>query len=234
MSPIFDKVAFRRLRRLCGFKQPLPRIGRKTFIDRSAQFLGSELIEIGDRCIISEGCWFNVSDRTGNTPRIVIGDHCLISRRTFLSAGSKITINPYCVLGSDTNILGADHDFSDPFKPYLVPYAISGREVVVGTNTWIGSGCTILKGVSIGRGSVIGAASVVSKPIPPFSVAVGNPCRVQRRFRMRDLKWVSISEWTAEDEEQLPCDESYLEKIREHYEWIPMPYIVAGHRLGNI
>lgn len=43
---------------------------------------------------------------------------------------------------------------------------------------WIGARVIILPGVKIGRGSVIGAGSVVSKSIPEYSVAVGNPCKV--------------------------------------------------------
>ena len=39
-------------------------------------------------------------------------------------------------------------------------------------------GAIILPGVSIGRNSVIGAGAIVTKDIPPFSVAVGNPARV--------------------------------------------------------
>ena len=52
------------------------------------------------------------------------------------------------------------------------------RSVSVQTGAWIGAGAIILPGVSIGRNSVIGAGAIVTKDIPPFSVAVGNPARV--------------------------------------------------------
>lgn len=53
---------------------------------------------------------------------------------------------------------------------------------------WIGSGSIILAGVTIGTGSVIGAGIVVKKSIPANCVAVGNPCRVIRRYLKFDYK----------------------------------------------
>ena len=54
--------------------------------------------------------------------------------------------------------------------------------IVVEDNAWIGGGSIILAGVTIGKGSVIGAGSVVTKSIPENSLAVGNPCKVNRRI----------------------------------------------------
>jgi maltose O-acetyltransferase len=52
------------------------------------------------------------------------------------------------------------------------------KKVIIDDDVWIGARVIILPGVKIGRGSVIGAGSVVSKSIPEYSVAVGNPCKV--------------------------------------------------------
>ena len=203
-------------------------------MDPSAQFIGCEYIEIGRRSVISEGCWLNVNDRSGAEPRITIGDHCIISRRTFMSSGCRIRIGSYCLIGNESNFLGADHDFSDPFLPYMIAPAINGEEISVGVNCWMGSNCTILKGVSIGHGCVIGAGSVITKSIPPLSIAVGSPCRVIRRFRMSDKMWIPISAWTQADEVRIPSEEEYLSRIREKHEWVPMPQIIGGVWFGNL
>jgi acetyltransferase-like isoleucine patch superfamily enzyme len=47
---------------------------------------------------------------------------------------------------------------------------------------WIGYGVSILKGVTIGEGAIIGAASVVTKDIPPYSIAAGNPAQIIRQL----------------------------------------------------
>jgi galactoside O-acetyltransferase len=64
-------------------------------------------------------------------------------------------------------------DLREDFRRFSEPIVIEDR-------VWIGSNAVVLPGVRIGYGSVIGAGSVVSRDIPPFSVAVGVPCRVVR------------------------------------------------------
>ena len=56
------------------------------------------------------------------------------------------------------------------------------RPIEIKDNVWIGGGCILLPGVTIGENSVIGAGSVVTSSVPGNCVAVGNPCRVIRRF----------------------------------------------------
>lgn len=216
------------------WRQPRIKKGARTYVDPSAHFIGARFVEIGRRSIISEGCWFNVNDRTGDQARISIGDHCYIGRRTFLNCGLKITIRSYCMISHGCNLLGADHDFSDPFRPYLsVP--VAGKDcIAIGANSWIGANVNILKGVSIGFGSIIGAGSVVTHSVPSLSVAVGNPARITKRFSLVQNQWVPQAEWTPEDEERLPSDEEYLAALRKSCEWIPMPYVIGGRIMGNL
>ena len=49
-------------------------------------------------------------------------------------------------------------------------------------DVWVGGNVTIMPGVKIGKGAIIGGGSVVTKDIPPYSLAVGNPCRVVRQI----------------------------------------------------
>lgn len=50
--------------------------------------------------------------------------------------------------------------------------------VVVKKHAWVAINVTILPGVVIGEGAIVAAGSVVSKDIPPFTVAKGNPAKV--------------------------------------------------------
>ena len=61
--------------------------------------------------------------------------------------------------------------------------------VKIGKNCWLGAGVAVLPGVTIGDGSVIGAGSVVTKDIPPFVVAYGNPCKVVREIGEKDERF---------------------------------------------
>lgn len=61
------------------------------------------------------------------------------------------------------------------------------KPVKICDNCWLGGSVTVLPGVTIGEGCVIGAGSVVTKDVPPYSLAYGNPCRVARRITDKDL-----------------------------------------------
>ena len=79
--------------------------------------------------------------------------------------------------------IGTNVEIDTPF------YCDHGKNIFIGNDVIININCTfvdnrpiLLPGVTIGRNSVIGAGSVVTRSIPENSVAVGNPCRVIRRF----------------------------------------------------
>lgn len=73
---------------------------------------------------------------------------------------------------------------------------VSKGDVVIGNDVWIGMNTLILSGVRIHEGAVIAAGSVVTKDIPPYAIAGGNPARViKKRFneyeidRLVELAW---------------------------------------------
>lgn len=65
------------------------------------------------------------------------------------------------------------------------PY-ISNR-IEIGNDVWIGRKCSILGNVSIGNGAIIGCNSVVTKDVPAFHIASGNPVRVKRMRFSEDI-----------------------------------------------
>ena len=77
------------------------------------------------------------------------------------------------------NILGGGWE---AFAPALDDLPLKG-DTVVGSDVWIGQNVTVMPGVHIGDGAIIGANSVVTKDVPPYCIAGGNPCRmIRRRF----------------------------------------------------
>ena len=61
------------------------------------------------------------------------------------------------------------------------------RRITIGNDVWLGAGVIVLPGITIGECSVIGAGAVVTKDIPPYSIAVGNPARVIKTINKSQL-----------------------------------------------
>ncbi|WP_110953915.1 CatB-related O-acetyltransferase [Anaerosinus massiliensis] len=67
-------------------------------------------------------------------------------------------------------------EFSEADHIYGHPWARG--DVQIGNDVWIGNDVSILSGVTIGDGAVIGTGAMVTKDIPSYAVAVGNPAKV--------------------------------------------------------
>ncbi|WP_280938120.1 CatB-related O-acetyltransferase [Sinorhizobium sp. Sb3] len=68
--------------------------------------------------------------------------------------------------------------------------------IKIGSDVWFGTGSIVLKGVTIADGAVVGAGAIVTKDIPPYAVAVGNPARVIKyRFCDATIRRLLASKW---------------------------------------
>lgn len=93
---------------------------------------------------------------------------------------SLVTIGNRCMFGPNVSIFAATHETEVQSRRDNIEY---GKPVVIGDDCWIGGNVVILPGVTIGRGCTIGAMSVVSKDIPDFSVAMGQPAKVVKKVQ---------------------------------------------------
>ena len=101
-------------------------------------------------------------------------------------------INPpfYCDYGSHIEV-GKNFfaNYNCPIYPDTRNSAFEyGKEVTIGDNVWLGGNTVVCPGVHIGDNVVIGAGSVVTKDIPDWSIAAGNPCRVIRKITDEDRR----------------------------------------------
>lgn len=99
---------------------------------------------------------------------------------------AKVKIGDNCQFAPNVSIYTAGHPLHPVARNSLYEYGI---EVTVGDNVWIGGNTVIMAGVHIGSNTVIGAGSVVTKDIPDWVVAAGNPCRVIREITEEDFEY---------------------------------------------
>lgn len=99
---------------------------------------------------------------------------------------AKVKIGDNCMLAPNVAIYTAGHPLHPDTRNTMYEYGI---EVKIGNNVWIGGNVVICPGVTIGSNCVIGAGSVVTKDIPDWSLAAGNPCKVIRKITEDDRKY---------------------------------------------
>jgi galactoside O-acetyltransferase len=137
-------------------------------------------IELGHRVSLYDGVRLVVGDpRQHPDTGIIMGNDVIINTFCYLSGEGGLEIGDTVLLGSHVRLLSAGHAI-DQGDPRIWYNPLTYGKIRIGTGAWIGSGATVLEGVSIGEGAVVGAGSVVTRPVPAFGIAVGNPARLLR------------------------------------------------------
>ncbi|KAJ5977198.1 hypothetical protein N7501_000540 [Penicillium viridicatum] len=172
--PELTEARFRARRLLSKYNStPIPdettsdklRANREAILDQLLGYVGSN-VYLEPPIFVDYGC--NIS----------VGDNFYANFHTTMLDCSLITIGDRVSFGPNVSILAATHKTNVQSRRDGLEFA---REVLIGSDCWIGGGVTIMAGVNIGEGCTIGAGAIVTKDIPPFSVAVGVPARVVKR-----------------------------------------------------
>lgn len=119
----------------------------------------------------------------------------LLGNRVRVGIGSVI-IGPVTMgngsgLGQHVFVSGFNHGYSDASRNSSVQ-PLDIKPVIIEDEAHIGANSVVTAGVTIGKRTQIGAGSVVTKSIPPFCVAAGNPCRVIKKFNPETQEWERI------------------------------------------
>lgn len=125
--------------------------------------------------------------------------------------GDKLIIGKFCAIAKGIEFVmnGANHRMKsvstypfnimgggwEKYTPTINDLPFKG-DTVVGNDVWIGQNVTVMPGVHIGDGAIIAADSVVTKNIPPYCIAGGNPCKVIRqRFDDELISYLINLKW---------------------------------------
>lgn len=119
----------------------------------------------------------------------------LLGDRVRVGIGSVI-IGPVIMgngsgLGQHVFLSGFNHGYADGDKNSSVQ-DLDIRPTIIEEESHIGANSVVVPGITIGKRCQIGAGSVVTKDIPPFSVAVGNPARVIKRYNQETRQWEKV------------------------------------------
>jgi acetyltransferase-like isoleucine patch superfamily enzyme len=156
----------------------------------------ADRVSIGERAYLAPDVWLNVVSRSSSdVPSLVLKAGCKIGRRSMISASNKICLEEEVLLSPGVLVMDHIHRYSNPDIPIHEQGVTYGGTVTIGRNSWIGFGAVICcsKGeLLIGRNSVVGANSVVTKSFPPYSVVVGNPARLVKKYDPVSKQWAIV------------------------------------------
>ncbi|MCK5821890.1 MAG: acyltransferase [Bacteroidales bacterium] len=120
---------------------------------------------------------------------VILGDRVRVGIGSVIIG--PVTMGNGSGMGQHVFLSGFNHGFADGEKNSS-KQELDMRPVVIEEEAHIGANSVVVPGVTIGKRSQIGAGSVVTKDVPPFSVVVGNPARVIKRYNHETKKWEKV------------------------------------------
>lgn len=160
---------------------------------------GVRHIRMGDGFVSRGELWLEAVDLfrgAAYSPQIIIGNNVTLSLSVHIGASSYVEIGDDVLIGSRVTIIDHNHgsysdrDHSDPTTPPNWRPLTRDSQIIIGSRVWIGEGVIVCPGVQIGEGSIIGANAVVTKSVPAYSIAGGNPARLLKTYDFTERKWV--------------------------------------------
>lgn len=174
------------------YKHFLGSLGYRSRIIRPLKLRNMENIFIGNKVTIHPYGWLlTMRLNSSYIPKLVIGDGSEIGHFSHITCINSLEIGRKVLIADRVYISDHIHGYEESNTAIMDQPVISKGPVKIGEGTWLGENVCILS-CSIGKNCVIGANAVVNKDIPDFSVAVGAPARIIRRFDQDSKKWMKL------------------------------------------
>jgi acetyltransferase-like isoleucine patch superfamily enzyme len=139
---------------------------------------------LGDNSIIEDFCTIN-----NGVGDVFIGNRTLIGMSNVVIG--PVTIGNNVILAQNIVVSGLNHEYRNADVP-IMDQPILVAPIVIEDDCWIAANAVITSGVTIGKHSVIAAGAVVTKSIPPYSIAAGNPAKVIKKYNFDSGEWESV------------------------------------------
>ena len=120
---------------------------------------------------------------------VIIGNHSRIGLRATIIG--PVSIGNHVILAQNTVLSGLNHLYQNPEQP-IHQQGVTTAMIRIEDESWIGANTVITAGVTIGKHVVIGAGSVVTKNIPDYCIAIGNPVKIIKRYDIEKKEWIKI------------------------------------------
>lgn len=162
-----------------------------SYLKKTLHCQGLKYISVGSKTRIDKNCRIDCYKSQNCKPNFVLGNNVMIGFNVTFLISTDLIIGDNVLIASNVFASTENHGI-DPLAGKYLNQELISKPIYIENNVWIGERVTILPGVTIGEYSIIGANSVVTKSIPSYSIAVGNPAKIIKKFNFDEKKWVSI------------------------------------------
>lgn len=174
------------------YKWKFMNIGNKSLLIKPLKIDNPCSISIGNNTYIAHYSWL-MGSGIKEQVSLEIGNNIQIGHFAHIIGMWKVIIEDFVLLADKVYISDCGHSYEEIISPIVTQELKNLGPVIIGRGSWIGENVCIY-GASVGRHCVIGANSVVITDIPDYSVAVGAPARVIKRYNFQSGQWKKIDE----------------------------------------
>ena len=191
MKNLIKKI-YHTLNRIASGQYVFPKMGKGSVILSPLHIDGAKNITIGENTIIQYKSWLVALPLTGeNKANLKIGNGCAIGHFNEIYATKSIIIEDNVLTADRVYISDNLHGYEEIDKPILKQPIKQIGTVRIGEGSWLGVGVCVL-GANIGKHCIIGSNAVVTHDIPDYSVAVGIPAKIIKRYSFSNAIWEKI------------------------------------------
>lgn len=168
-------------------------------VRRPVYVRGRKWIRLGNGFTSGRGLRIDAYGDAGTTGFLLrIGSDVRVNDYVHIAAIQSVTIGDRVLMASKVFITDHDHGgygrhgvHSDPRIPPNTR-ELTSSPVLIEDDVWLGEFVSVLAGARIGKGSIVGTMSTVIGEIPPYSIAVGSPAKVVKRYDLDSGTWVRV------------------------------------------
>lgn len=154
-------------------------LGKPIFLKRSRR------IFLGKRVRIFPGSRFEVLKKNGC---IVLKDNISIGHNFHIISNGELVISENTTISANVFITNTEHSY-EAINIHIMDQPMKDLKTEIGPNCFIGYGACIQAGTSLGKQCVVGANSVVRGVFPDYSIIVGAPARIVKRYNEKRMQW---------------------------------------------
>jgi len=175
------------------FRKVFKFFGKGCFMFSPFRLDGAGNIQVGRKTVFQAGVWlYCMPIADDENAFLSFGDRCVFGYNNHITAVKHVEIGDDVLTANNVYISDNIHEYENVYVPIMQQPVKFKKEVCIGSGSWIGENVCII-GASVGKNCVIGANAVVTKDIPDYSVAVGNPARVIKRYDDQVGEWCVTS-----------------------------------------